>query len=108
MLLRVKEVLACYCFTVKFALDMTARRDARFGIHRGLKDAKGQQSLESAAALTLGSFSQGALEDIGPAMFLARFSAANLQRQIDLTNAFKSFFRDDSFKPCRKNAGNRA
>ena len=40
-------------------------------------------------------------------MFLARFSA-NLQRQIDLTNAFKSFFRDDSFEPCRKTAGNLA
>ena len=53
---------------------------------------KGQQSLESAATLTLGS------------MFLARFST-NSQRQIDLTNAFKSFLRDDSFKPCRKIAG---
>ena len=28
-------------------------------------DAKGQQSLESAATLTLGSFSHGALEDTG-------------------------------------------
>ena len=37
-------------------------------------------------------------------MFLARFSP-NLQRQIDLTNAFKSIFRDDSFKPCSKIAG---
>ena len=32
-------------------------------------------------------------------MFLARF-LANLQRKIDLTNAFKSIFRDDSFKQC--------
>ena len=37
-------------------------------------------------------------------MFLALVST-NLQRQIDLTNAFKSFFRDDSFKQCRKFAG---
>ena len=78
--------------TVKLASEGTAIRDARFGIRPGRKDAKGQQSLESAATLTLGS------------MFLARFSTT-LQRQIDLTNAFKSFFRDDSFKPCRKIAG---
>ena len=26
----------------------------------------------------------------------------NLQRNIDLTNAFKSLFRDDSLKPCNK------
>ena len=37
-------------------------------------------------------------------MFLARLST-NLQRKIDLTNAFKSFFRDDSFKPCTEVAG---
>ena len=37
-------------------------------------------------------------------MFLARFST-HLQRKIDLTNAFKSFFRDDSFKLCSKIAG---
>ena len=37
-------------------------------------------------------------------MFLALFST-NLQRQIDLTNAFKSIFRDDSFKLCSKIAG---
>ena len=37
-------------------------------------------------------------------MFLARCST-NVQRKIDLTNAFKSFFRDDSFKLCRKIAG---
>ena len=37
-------------------------------------------------------------------MFLARFSA-NLQRTIDLRNAFKSIFRDDSFKLCSKIAG---
>ena len=37
-------------------------------------------------------------------MFLARFST-NLHRKIDLTNAFKSFFRDDSFKLCSKIAG---
>ena len=78
--------------TVKLASKETARRDARFGIRRGQKDAKGQQSLESAATLTLGS------------MFLARFST-HLQRKIDLTNAFKSFFRDDSFKPCSKITG---
>ena len=65
--------------TVKLASERTARRDARFGIRRGGKDAKGQQSLESAATLTLGS------------MFLARFST-NLHRKIDLTNAFKTFF----------------
>ena len=34
-------------------------------------------------------------------MFLARFSA-NVHRQIGLTNAFKSIFRDDSFKQCSK------
>ena len=51
--------------TVKLASKETARRDARFGIRRGQKDAKGQQSLESGATLTLGSFSHGALEDIG-------------------------------------------
>ena len=37
-------------------------------------------------------------------MFLARFST-NLQRKSDLTNAFKTFFRDDSFKLCSKIAG---
>ena len=37
-------------------------------------------------------------------MFLARFST-NLQRKIDLTNAFKNIFRDDSFKLCSKIAG---
>ena len=37
-------------------------------------------------------------------MFLARFSA-NLHRKIDLTNAFKNIFRDDSFKLCSKIAG---
>ena len=37
-------------------------------------------------------------------MFLARIST-NLQRKIDLTNAFKSIFRDDSFKQCSKIAG---
>ena len=37
-------------------------------------------------------------------MFLARFSTI-LQRRNDLTNAFKSFFRDDSFKLCSKFAG---
>ena len=42
----------------------TTRRDARFGIRRGRKDGKGkgEQSLESAATLTLGS------------MLFARFS----------------------------------
>ena len=51
--------------TVKLVSEGTAIRDARFGIRRGRKDAKGQQSLESAATLTLGSFSLGAPEDIG-------------------------------------------
>ena len=37
-------------------------------------------------------------------MFLARFSTI-LQRKIDLTNAFRTFFRDDSFKQCSKIAG---
>ena len=37
-------------------------------------------------------------------MFLAR-SSANLQRKIDLTHAFKSLFRDDSYKLCSKIAG---
>ena len=37
-------------------------------------------------------------------MFLVRFSA-NLHRKIDLTNAFKSIFRNDSFKLCSKIAG---
>ena len=37
-------------------------------------------------------------------MFLARFST-HLQRKIDLTNAFKSIFRDDPFKLCSKIAG---
>ena len=55
----------------------------------GDETAKGQQSLESAATLTLGS------------MFLARFST-NLQRKIDLTNAFKSLFRDDSLSNAAK------
>ena len=89
-------------YTVKLASEGTARRDARFGIRRGRKAAKGQQSLESAATLTLGSFSHR--WDGGPAMFLVRCSA-NLHRKIDLTNAFKSIFRDDSFKPCSKIAG---
>ena len=34
-------------------------------------------------------------------MFLARGSA-NLHRKVDLTNAFKSFFRNNSFKLCNK------
>ena len=84
--------LCAFGDTVKVASKGTARRDARFGIRRGRKDAKGQQSLESAATLPLGS------------MLLARFSN-NLQRKIDLTNAFKSIFRDDSFKQCSKIAG---
>ena len=37
-------------------------------------------------------------------MFLARFST-NSQRKIDLTNAFKSIFRDNSFELCSKIAG---
>ena len=37
-------------------------------------------------------------------MFLARFST-HLQRNIDLINAFKNLFRDDSFKLCSKIAG---
>ena len=37
-------------------------------------------------------------------MFLARFSTKS-HRKIDLTNTFKSFFRDDSFKLCTKIAG---
>ena len=37
-------------------------------------------------------------------MFLARCST-NLQRNVYLTNAFKTFFRDDSFKQCSKIAG---
>ena len=37
-------------------------------------------------------------------MFFARFSQ-NLSRKIDLTNTFKSFFHDDSFKLCSKIAG---
>ena len=37
-------------------------------------------------------------------MFLARFPTI-LQRKIDLTNAFKSIFRDESFKLCSKIAG---
>ena len=78
--------------TVKLATVGTAGRDAWFGIRWRRKPAKGQQSLESAATLTLGS------------MFLARFST-NLQRKLDLTNAFKSIFRDDSFKQCSKIAG---
>ena len=78
--------------TIKLASKGTARRDARFGIRRGRKDAKGQQSLESIVTLTLGS------------MFSARFST-DLQQRIDLTNAFKSNFRDDSFKLCSKIAG---
>ena len=78
--------------TVKLATEGTAGRDAWFGIRWRRKTAKGQQSSESAATLTLGS------------MFFARFST-NLQRQIDLTNAFKTIFRDDSFKQCSKIAG---
>ena len=37
-------------------------------------------------------------------MLLARFPT-NLWRKIELTYAFESFFRDDSFKPCIKIAG---
>ena len=37
-------------------------------------------------------------------MLLARFSA-NVHRKIDLTNALKSIFRNDSFKQCSKVAG---
>ena len=37
-------------------------------------------------------------------MFLPRFSE-NVYRNIDLTNAFKSIFRDDSSKLCSKIAG---
>ena len=78
--------------TVKLATVGTAGRDAWFGIRQGRKDAKGQQTLESAATLTSRS------------MFLARLST-NSQRNFDLTNAFKSIFRDDSFKQCSKIAG---
>ena len=81
-----------HTFTVKLATVGTAGRDAWFGIRWRRKTAKGQQSLESAATLTLGS------------MFLARFST-NLQRKIDLTNAFKSIFCDDSFQHCSKIVG---
>ena len=70
--------------TVKLASEGTAIRDARFGIRRERKDAKGQQSLESAATLTLGSFSHGAREDIGGmevrhvfGSFLGKFTANN-------------------------------
>ena len=87
-----RSACAIHLSTVKLASEGTAIRDARFGIRRGRKDAKGQQSLQSAATLTLGS------------MFLPRFSTT-LQRKSDLTNAFKSIFRDDSFKQCRKIAG---
>ena len=51
--------------TVKLATEGTAGRDAWFGIRWRRKMAKGQQSLESGATFTLGSFSHGALEDIG-------------------------------------------
>ena len=37
-------------------------------------------------------------------MCLAHFST-NLLRKMDLPNAFKTFFRDDSFKQCSKIAG---
>ena len=37
-------------------------------------------------------------------MFLASFSK-NVQRKIDLTNAFKTIFRNNSFKQCNKIAG---
>ena len=40
---------------VKLTTGGTAGRDAWFGIRRGRKDAKGQQSLESAATLTSGA-----------------------------------------------------
>ena len=52
-------------FTVKLASGGSAIRDARFGIRRERKDAKGQQSLEFVATLTWGSFRHGVLEDIG-------------------------------------------
>ena len=83
----------------------TAIRDARFGIRRGRKDAKGQQSLASAATLTLGSFSHGALEDIGGMEVQQCFRLGFRQRKIDLTNAFKSFSLDDSFMLCSNIAG---
>ena len=77
---------------IKLATVGTAGRDVWFGIRWRRKTAKGQQSLESGATLTLGS------------MFLARFSK-KLQPTMNLTNAFESYFRDDSFEQCSKIAG---
>ena len=57
-----KQRIPC---TVKLATVGTTGRDAWFGIRWGRKVPKGQQSLESAATLSLGSVSHGALEDIG-------------------------------------------
>ena len=57
--------------------------------------AEEQQSLESAATLTLGSFSHGALEDIG---------GMEVQ-QCSWLVFVDNFSRDNSVKPCTKIAG---
>ena len=58
---------------------------------------------ETENGLRAARFGIGAAPTLG-SMFLPRVST-NLQPAIDLTNAFKSFFRDDSFKLCSKIAG---
>ena len=56
-----------------------------------------QQSLKSAATLTLGSFSHGALEDLGGMEVKQSFWL--------VFRHMYSIFRDDSFKLCSKIAG---
>ena len=58
---------------------------------------------ETKNGLRAARFGIGAAPTLG-SMLWARFSS-NLHRKIDLTNAFKSFFRDDFFELCSKIAG---
>ena len=73
------------------------------GDEKTLGEGKVWNPPETKNGLRAARFDMGADPTSG-SMFLTRFST-NVHRKIDLTNAFKSFFRDDSFKPCSKIAG---
>ena len=68
--------------------------------HKGCKSGNLPEAQNGLRAASLGIPADPTLGS----MFLACFST-NLQRKIDLTNAFKSIFRDDSLQPCSEIAG---
>ena len=68
--------------------------------HKGRKSWNPPEAQKGLRAASLGI----RVDPILGSMFLARFWT-HLQRRIDLTNTFKSFFRDDSVKLCSKIAG---